>query len=388
MKRRTFMQAGVLAGTAGIMGFPAFISNARAATPGVSTAQVQLASSVIFSGPLADFGRGIVAGTEAALRGVNASGGIHGREIKVNFKDDGYEADRSVKNVNQFIRDNQTFAFFCCTGTPGNMAIAPLAKKAGIPMIAPYTGATALRQPDYDHIFHVRASYTDEVRSLMQRISRMGLHDVGIAYLDNAFGKGQADDARTILGQLNTSVVASLPIAVDGSDTVSVAKKLVAAKPSCVFIASSGAASTAMVRALKNTIIELPVVTSSVGLTPEGINSLGAKAVGTAITRVFPNPDNLRVKLIRQFQRDMKSAGHEKLISPVSLESYVDMQVVLKGLEDAGENLTRQTFTNALRGIRKWDLGGFTVDYSGKAPFVGSDYVGLGVVSRNGRMIG
>lgn len=388
MKRRTFIQAGVMTGTVGIMGFPAFISSARAAAPGVSATQIQLASSNIFTGALADYGEAVVAGAEAALQPVNGSGGVHGREVKINFKDDAYDVSRSVANITQFIKDKQTFALFCCAGTPANIAIAPLTQKAGLPAIAPYTGTEALRQSAYDRIFHVRASYKDEVVSLMQRISKMGLRDVGIAYLDNVFGKAQAADAQAALKQLNTSVVASLPVALDGSDTGKVARKLVAAKPSCVFVASSGVTTTAIVEALKNTIESLPIVTSSVGLTPQAIKSLGRKAAGTAITRVFPDPHDTRVRLIRQYQQDMKAAGHGKLINPVSLESYVDMQVVLKGLEGAGENLTQQAFVKALRGIRKWDLGGFTIDYSGAAPFVGSNYVGLGIVSRSGRMIG
>lgn len=388
MKRRSFVQAGVLAGAAGVTGFPAFIRNAWAAAPGVSEKQVRFASSAIFSGALSDFGKGIVAGSEAALLRVNSAGGVHGREVVVDFKDDAYDATRSVENIRQFIDADGTFAFFCCTGTPSNIATAPLAKKAGIPMVAPYTGAAALRKPEYDHLFHVRASYTDEVQSLMQRISSMGLKDVGIIYLDNAFGKAQASDAQKILKEHNTSVVASIPVAANGSNAASAAARLAAAKPSCVFLASSGSISTAIVQALKNTIIELPVITSSVGLTPEGIRSLGSRAEGTAITRVFPNPEDLRVKLVRRFQQDMKSAGHAASISPVSLESYVDMQVVLRGLEEAGENPTREQFMAALRSIRKWDLGGFLIDYAGGAPFVGSDYVDMAVVSGTGRMIG
>lgn len=387
MKRRTFVQTGALAGAVGITGAPAFIKNAWAAAPGIGNNVVQLSSSTSVSGPLAAFGDGILAGTMAALNRVNSTGGVHGREVKVDFKDDAYDAQKSVENIKAFIKENNTFAFFCCTGTPSNIATIPLMQQAGIPSIAPYTGSTAIRKPEYDLVFHIRASYSDEIKSLMQQISSMGLRDVGIAYLNNAFGKGQADHARAALKKLNTKVVASVPMAVNGSNTDSAVKKLIAAQPSCVFLAAAGSASTKIFASLKDNLLQLPIITSSVGLTPASLKELGTKAIGTAVTRVVPDPQSLRIKLVRSFHKDMKLIGKEDLISPISLESYIDMRVMLRALEDAGTNPSREQFMAALRGIRNWNMEGFNISFADKSPHVGSDYVGMGIISKSGRIL-
>ena len=42
----------------------------------------------------------------------------------------------------------------------------------------------------------------------------------------------------------------------------------------------------------------------------------------------------------------------------------------------------------ALMSLQKFDLGGFSVDYSGAAPFVASRYVDMGVLGANGRFAG
>lgn len=383
INRRTFLQTSAVAGT---MGAATFVQAAE--DPGITAKSIQLSSSTLFTGPLAGFGENIAAGAKAALNKVNSAGGINGRELLLDFKDDGYDAKRSVANIQSFLKDNNTFSFFCTAGTPANIEIIPIMKEAGVPLVAPYTGSMAIRKPEYDHVFHVRASYTDEVINLMQQISKMGLRNVGIVYMDNAFGKGQADDAIAELKRNKTSIAASVPAATDGSNAQAVAKKIIAAKPSCIFLGTSGSLSSSVFNAIKKELIQIPVLTTSVGLTPSDVKKIGSPIGGTAITRVFPNPLNQRKKLARVFQQDMKRVGEGDKINAISLETYMDLLITAEGLRRAGSQLSRASFINAMRNMKNFDIDGFKVSFSKSAPHVGSDYVGMGILSRAGKIIG
>ncbi|MGL4434535.1 MAG: ABC transporter substrate-binding protein, partial [Giesbergeria sp.] len=66
---------------------------------------------------------------------------------------------------------------------------------------------------------------------------------------------------------------------------------------------------------------------------------------------------------------------------------YVNMRVLAEGLERAGNDPTRAKLRSALAGIRNWDMGGFVVDYSGQAPFVGSRYIDLAVLGPAGKFL-
>jgi len=103
------------------------------------------------------------AGITAAFHGINKAGGIHGRELRLVMKDDGYVPAKSVENIKQMLDGNSVFAFMSCIGTANNAAIIPLIEQAGVPYVGPVTGASSLRQPGQRNVFHVRASYTDEV---------------------------------------------------------------------------------------------------------------------------------------------------------------------------------------------------------------------------------
>ena len=93
------------------------------------------------------------------------------------------------------------------------------------------------------------------------------------------------------------------------------------------------------------------------------------------------------LQVVRDYQSAMRANGKQEFTQG-SLEAYVNMRVLAEGLERAGSDPTRAKLRSALAGIRNWALGGFVVDYSGQAPYVGSRYVDLGVLGGSGRFIG
>src|SRR5580765_6294769 len=123
--------------------------------------RVVLGQSVPLSGPAAELGKQFQAGAKLLFDRLNAKGGVNGRMIELRTVDDGYEPDRCKANTEKFVKDG-VFALFGYVGTPTSLAALPIASQAGLPFIAPFTGAQALREPFNRQAFHVRASYFDE----------------------------------------------------------------------------------------------------------------------------------------------------------------------------------------------------------------------------------
>ena len=63
----------------------------------------------------------------------------------------------------------------------------------------------------------------------------------------------------------------------------------------------------------------------------------------------------------------------------------MNTRVLAEGLERTGRDPQQVRLNAALSAIRNWNLGGFTVDYSGQTPFVGSRFLDLGVLGSSGR---
>lgn len=384
MQRRQFVS--LVSSSATVLAAPVFMRNAWAQEGGISGKTVSIGCSASLTGPLAGFGQDIKQGAEAALAQINSRGGINGRTLQLNMMDDGYVPQRTTDNVKQMIGQNSVFALLSCVGTPNNTAILPLIDEAGIPYVAPFTGASSLRKGSRN-VFHVRASYTDEVRRLVQRLAGMGLKDIGVVYLDNGYGREMLEDATRSFTELNIKPSVQVALSTDGKNLPEVLAKVADVRPTAVLLATAGAASVGLVRGLKTAMPGLLLAGVSVTLTNDGLKQLGDAGSGIAVTMVMPDPNRAKLQVVRDYQAAMRAKGATEF-SQVSLEAYVNTRVLAEGLERAGSDPSRAKLRTALAGIRNWDMGGFVVDYSGQAPYVGSRFVDLGVLNGSGRFLG
>lgn len=384
MRRRQFVTIAprLAAGLAA----PALVRHAFAQDAGISSKSLTIGCSASLSGPLAGFGRDIKQGAEAALAQINARGGIHGRMVQLQILDDGYVPQRTIENVQQMISQGSAFALLSCVGTPNNAGILPMIEDAGIPYVAPFTGASSLRK-GARNVFHVRASYTDEVRRLVQRLAGMGLKDIGVVYLDNAYGREMLEDSTRFLADQGLKPLVQVALATDGKNLSDVLAKVGQARPAAVLLATAGAVSVELVRGLKTNNPGVLMAGLSVTLTSEGLKQLGDAGSGLALTMVMPDPTRAKTALVRDYQAAMRARGIQEF-NLGTLESYTNTRVLAEGLERAGADPTRSKLRTALAGIRNLDLGGLVIDYSGQAPYVGSRFVDMGVLNGAGRFVG
>jgi ABC-type branched-subunit amino acid transport system substrate-binding protein len=384
MQRRQFVT--LASHTTAVLAAPVFMRNAWAQEGGITGKTLTIGCSAALSGPLAGFGQDIKQGAEAALAHINGRGGVHGRTLQFNMVDDGYVPQRTTENIKQMIGQGSAFALLSCVGTPNNTAILPLIEEAGIPYVAPLTGASSLRKGGRN-VFHVRASYTDEVRRLVQRLAGMGLKGIGVVYLDNGYGREMLEDATRSLAEQNIKPSVQAALDTDGKNLADVLAKVAEARPAAVLLATAGAASVELVRGIKKTVPGVLMAGVSVTLTSDGLKQLGDAGSGIAVTMVMPDPNRAKTQLVRDYQAAMRSKGQQDFTLG-SLEAYVNMRVLAEGLERAGSDPSRAKLRNALAGIRNWDMGGFVVDYSGQSPYVGSRFIDLGVLNGAGRFLG
>ena len=385
VQRRQFVLS-----TAATLAAPAFLRNALAQEGGLSGKSLTIGCSVALSGPLAGFGTDLRQGAEAAIAQINARGGVHGRALQLHMVDDGYVPQRTIDNVKQMLGQGSAFALLSCVGTPNNTAILPMVEEAGIPYVAPLTGASSLRK-NARSVFHVRASYTEEVQRLVQRLMGMGVKEIGIVFLDNAYGRELLEDANRALAAAGGKASVQAALATDGKNLDAVVAQVDAVHPSAVLLVTAGAATVPLVRGLRKVlpgVLMAGVLMAGVSasLTGDAYKQLGETGRGLAVTMVMPDPNKGKTAVVREYQAAMKVRGQQEF-GLGSLEGYVNMRVLAEGLERAGSDPTRSKLRSALAGIRNWDMGGFVVDYSGQAPYVGSRYIDLGVLSSAGKFL-
>lgn len=119
----------------------------------------------------------------------SAETGIAGRKIKLVSLDDGYDTSKALKNTRRLVEQDKVFAIFGQFGTGITQSSLPLTTAAGIPLFAPYTGADALRDNANRYLFHIRASYGQEMEKMVEQLVGIGIRDIAVVYQNDSFGK-------------------------------------------------------------------------------------------------------------------------------------------------------------------------------------------------------
>ncbi|MCW5235161.1 ABC transporter substrate-binding protein [Verminephrobacter eiseniae] len=383
MQRRPFVT--LASSAAAVLAAPGFMRNAWAQESGISGKTLGIGCSTALSGHFAGFGHDIRLGMEAAVAQVNGRGGIFGRTLQLSMVDDAYVPQRTADNVKQMIGQGNVFVLLSCFGTPNNQAILPLVEEAGIPYVGPITGASSLRKSSRN-VFHVRASYTEEIRRLVQRLAGMGLTGVGVVFLDNGFGRELLEDATRAMAEQQIKPLLQVALAIDGKNLGEVLAKVAEVRPPAVLLATSGLESVELIRGLKKNHPGILMTGTSVTLSGDDLKELGSASSGLAVTMVVPDSNLAKIALVRDYQSAMR-ARNEQVFTQRSLEAYINLRVLAEGLERAGADLTRAKLRSALASIRNWDMGGFVIDYASQPPYVGSRFVDLGVFSGTGRFL-
>jgi ABC-type branched-subunit amino acid transport system substrate-binding protein len=326
------------------------------------------------------------AGTLAAFGSVNAQGGVHGRQLKLETIDDGYAVARTQQATREAIAQDRAFAFVSSIGTANAEAVLPLVNAAHVPLVAPLSGAESLREPASRYVFHIRASYAQEVEKMVEHVATLGIRRVAVFYDDDAFGQDVRKATEAALARRKVQLAAVGKVERGSSDVSAAVRTVAAARPQVVICGSFGKSLVTFIRAMKATPAQPQFYALSFFTAGASIEQLGADARGIGVTQVMPKPGAANMPLIRDFQAAMARYMPQAKVSYISLEGYVTGRVLAEALQRAGRQPTRERFVDALESFRNVDLGGLQLSY-GPGDHLGLRRVEITVVDSGGQVL-
>lgn len=365
--------------------FTAFSGAVFGQTPGVTPKTILLGQSAAFSGPAAQLGIQMNAGTKAYFDHVNAQGGVFGRKIELKTRDDRYESNLCLENTKKFIEEDKVFALISYVGTPTTVAAMPVFTEAKVPLIGPFTGAEALRTPVNRYIFNVRASYYDETEKIVEQLVSTGNRKIAVFYQDDAYGQAGLKGVQIAMDKRNLKIAALGKVERNTIKVEDAVKAINAVEPDGVVMISAYTSIAEFVRQMK-----------AAGSTTQfhNVSFVGSKALsdalkdeghGVAISQVVPFPWSPSVPIVKEYQEILTKAGSTDF-NFSSLEGYIVGKVMVEGLKRAGKDLTREKLVSALEGMNNVDLGDFIVTFS-PVSHSGSKFVDLTMIGRGGKFL-
>ena len=177
---------------------------------GVTQTEIVLGMHTDLSGPAATYGVSSSNAVKMRFDEANASGGVHGRKIKLIVEDSQYQVPRAVQAGNKLINRDRIFAMIAALGTPMNNALFKEQFEAGVPNLFPLSAARSMYSPFHRLKFYSAASYVDQVRAgINYFVTQKGKKALCVMYQDTDFGKEVLDGAQMQIDELKLKLVAS-----------------------------------------------------------------------------------------------------------------------------------------------------------------------------------
>ncbi len=344
---------------------------------GVSEDEIIVGMSASFEKePLSYIGEQLLKGATTYINYINDNGGVNGRKITIKTYDDNYDSQKCIDNTLKLINKDKVFTLFNYPGSNTTVNIIPIIESYKIPLIGVSSGDESFKLLNKGYVFSVRASYQDEMRTIVKYFKKeMGTIRISAFYQGDGYGRVRLAQFEEVLKEEGLTLTSSGSYDTKSSDISEGLNNAMKGNPGVVAIFG-------IVNQAGNFVKSAYKINPSIKFyfTSEGfdnanyiINLLeGDEAVENIyITQLFPNPWDTHTTFLQKYHELSKKYDPEYLLNYLRVEGYVNAMVLVKAIEMAGEDPTREGLIKALKSMNKVDIDGIKINYGE------DDYQGL-----------
>lgn len=348
------------------------------AIPGEVMGPLILGQSCALSGPAQNLGLEMRSGLLAAFADVNDRGGIHGREVILLSRDDGYEPDKAARNTKSFIYDDQVFALIGAVGTPTAKAVEPIVNESRIPFFGPFTGAEFLRKPFSKYVINVRASYFQEMEKLASYlVEEKNLTRIACFYQNDSYGTAGLEGIERALKKRSMELVSTGSYERNTVAVMGAMRDIYKEKPQAVILVGAYSACAEFIKLSKNKIKDDVTFCNISFVGTESLReALGSYGEGVIVSQVIPSPRDTEIGLTREYTRAMAKYQHDAPISFTSYEGFIVGKLFSQIALSVTNGLTRERFISVMEEVGRFDLNGLVLNF-GKDDHQGLDTIHL-----------
>jgi branched-chain amino acid transport system substrate-binding protein len=311
---------------------------------GITADKIRLFTSMPHSGPLAAYGA-ISDGIKTYLDYVNKHGGIQGRQVSLDVKDDQYQPDQTRKNVEAAIQSNQYAASFAVLGSPNNLnlidymnqncmgqlMVAASDEEFGDPQNHPWTNGFGL---DYYNESAIWAAWIKDRFPKGARVATISMNNaLGQAYIRGFTRAVKSTTGITITKQETNDITAPN---VDNQVT-----SAAASKADVVVLAEAGTFCTQSIGAIEKSAWHPVVIAAQpcaqIETTYAPLGKQGLTGNGTNVVRYYYAPDdadNPNTEFAKVYRDTVKAGGLDPANAQIA-NGWFWAWYVVQALQDA-----------------------------------------------------
>lgn len=336
---------------------------------GVTDREIRFGISAPFSGPAKELGQNMMIGIEAAFNAANANGGVHGRQLRIIAVDDGYEPTRTATTMKQLYEKDQVFGVIGNVGTPTAVVALPYALDRKMLFFGAFTGAGLLRNDPPDrYVFNYRASYAEETAAVVNylvKVRHISPEQIAVFAQQDSYGDAGFAGVSKAIRALRSDETSILRLnyqrnTVDVEDAVNQLQQKRRVPIKAVIMVPTYRAAARFIEKTRDLYPDMIYTSVSfVGSTAlaDELMLLGKRyAAGVIVTQVVPAVDG-HSSLVLDYKSALAKYAPGVAPDYVSLEGFVDANVLIAALQRNGRQLDTEKLVDTLENLRDLDIG-------------------------------
>lgn len=328
-----------------------------------TTDTIIIGSSLALNGINKELGQEVLEGANTYFKYTNENSDIDGKKINFIYYDDKYEPQNTLRNTKKLINEDHVFALFGFVGTPTTKEILPTI--ADIPLVAPYSGASFLRNAHNGNIVNFRSSYAQEIENIIHHLHRKNhIVKFAIFYQNDDYGIAGYNAVIKALKKRG------LKLAGEGTykrNTLSIKhalREIQQSQPEAIIIVGAYKPSARFVHSwrdtLKNNTIFAPISFVNANAL---IRELDGDGENIYFSHTVPSYDDKELKIANEYKTLLHRYYPNSKPSYASFESFLAAKIVVKALQNIGATITQDKFLESIKHIEKGVLGQIPISY-------------------------
>jgi branched-chain amino acid transport system substrate-binding protein len=329
------------------MSFP-FATAARAET-GVTDTTVRIGQLGALTGPGYFTGKLVMDGADIVYKEVNKAGGINGRKIEMVRQDDRCDPAAAIGAAKKLVFGDKVFIIHGGGCSNASIGAFPEIKESKVPWVIFASVADSLTSPTTPDIFTTALTASIESASQLEFALSKGAKRIAILSTRDAWGRARYEALMEDFKKKGITPVADEEIGAEANDATPQALRLQQAKADAVILVTFPKAGAALLRdAAKIGYKPIMIGTTAMGDLPvlaKQVGSPGALDSMYAISHVRYMPED---KEMTDWRRLFTQYYPGETMSIYHLLGVASAQVVVEALNQAGKDLTRDSFVKAM----------------------------------------
>jgi branched-chain amino acid transport system substrate-binding protein len=327
---------------------------ARAAdVPGVTKDEIKIGSFGSLTGPTYLYGKLTMNGVDAVFAKVNEEGGVNGRKLVLVREDDRCDPATAIAAVKKLVFNENVFALIGGGCSNAALAARPEIIKDAVPYIVFASVADGISDPVAKNIYSTMTTSSIESRAQVQYAVDHGAKKIAIVSQHDAWGQSRYDPLMAEFKKRSLTPVLDLEMTVDDNDATTQALKITQAGADAIIMELYAKPGAVLVRSL-NKLGQNPMLIAQTGIadpvafTKEvAIPGATDKFVTPAAVRYAPSDPQ-----VKGWTDRIKTMFPNDELSVFNLMGIGSAEVMVAALKQAGPNLTRETYLDALAHIK------------------------------------